>query len=197
MNATVAIKGLTYGYYPEMADSTQLVAIILNYGLIITFKRRFGLDRLLTTALMVIVVATIATYYVDPCAVGMSCVWCFQYGYARRRQLVDHTLFWGSCLGLFVPFFMQMWPWPIRYLWLCNIAHVIAAALGHFYKLMVLEYIRRPWRHTRVSLMEKRNCIFPPTTKVIGVTWSETSYTAEDPCSNLASREPKRADDDI
>ena len=130
------VRGLTYGYLPEQSEPMKLMAVALNYSLIVSCLIRYRRAIAWKWVLMLITVNCVA-FYCNEALVGMSTVWCFAYGHRRDKQAVDHTIFWCANVGVVIPYtlFMSlqydyMWPWPPIYFFVCNMAHLLSALFG-------------------------------------------------------------------
>lgn len=132
---SVISRGVSYGYLPNMEDHMQLLAILLNYGLILFFYCRHRSESIKCVKhhaiLLLVLLLTCCTYFMHPNFMGTSTVWAFMYGYVDSRNRIDHLVYFSCCLGVIVPFYLKIWPWAPVYLWICTMAHFISSLAGY------------------------------------------------------------------
>lgn len=112
----IILRGISYGFLPDMDSHMKLFAIILNYFLILScfFRYKVSQKCLLKTSLLLTL--TIVSYHIHTSIVGTSTVWCFMYGYTDNRKQLDHYVFF-STFGWILIFYCYggiAWPWENR-----------------------------------------------------------------------------------
>ncbi len=91
-------------------------------------------------SILVVGLATLAAYELEPTAVGASTIWSFYYGFNEHRTVVDHWLYW-SYSAIVIPGYLlapiidkytgvNIWPWKKDFLSIAVLAHAFFACLG-------------------------------------------------------------------
>lgn len=133
------VDKLVYGALSNPHEPMRVFITLMNWACNAYFITQC-LPSELKLSLLMVTMATLSAYEMEPTAVGASTIWSFYYGFNQHRTAVDHWLYY-SYSAVVIPGFLfapvinkytgvNIWPWSKDFMLTAVLAHVLFACLG-------------------------------------------------------------------